>query len=80
MQAASENKSPGERDKAKTLLLAALADGREVFVDELKDLAKGHGLSWRTMERAKDDLKIISGKESGVPKGKWFWKLPPQEE
>ena len=80
MQAASENKSPGERDKAKSLLLEVLADGRQVTVEELKDLAKGHGLSWRTMIRAKEDLNITPEKESGVPNGKWFWKLPPQEE
>jgi hypothetical protein len=79
-QAASENKSPGERDKAKNLLLALLADGREVSVEEIKDTAvNGHGLAWRTVERAKDDLKIIAAKDQTTPKGKWFWKLPPQE-
>jgi hypothetical protein len=75
MQAASESKSPGERDKAKNLLLALLAEGREVFVDEIKDTAEGHGISWRTMRRAADDLKVVIGKERGTPKGKWFWKL-----
>jgi putative DNA primase/helicase len=80
MQAASEHKSPGERDKAKNLLLALLADDREVFVDELKDTAEGHGISWRTMRRAGDDLKVVVGKERGTAKGKWFWKLPSKEE
>jgi DNA polymerase-1 len=79
MQAASEHKSPGERDKAKNLLLALLAEGREVFVDELKDTAEGHGISWRTMRRAGDDLKIVVGKER-TAKGKWFWKLPQKED
>ena len=79
MAAASEQKSPGERDKAKNLLLALLADGREVFVDELKDTAEGHGISWRTMRRAGDDLKVVVAKER-TPKGKWFWKLPEKEE
>jgi putative DNA primase/helicase len=76
MQAAGENKSPGERDKAKTLLLAILADGREVPVDEIKDIAGGHGLSWRTVRRAGEDLNVIVDKDRTTPKGKWFWKLP----
>jgi DNA polymerase len=76
MQAASENKSPGERDKAKNFLMTLLAEGREVFVDELKDTAEGHGIAWRTIRRAADDLKVVIGKERGTLKGKWFWKLP----
>ena len=62
MQAASEHKSPGERDKAKNLLLALLADGAEVLVDDIKDNAEGHGISWRTMRRAGEDLKVITGR------------------
>jgi DNA polymerase len=79
MQAASEHKSPGDRDKAKNLLLALLGDGREVFVDELKDTAEGHGISWRTVRRAGDDLKVVVAKERAA-KGKWFWKLPQKED
>ena len=80
MQAASENKSPGERDSAKNLLLALLADGREVLMTEIKDVTtKGHGLSWATVRRAKEDLKIISDKEEGKLDGKWFWKLPQED-
>jgi putative DNA primase/helicase len=81
MQAASENKSPGERDNAKNLLLALLADGREVLMAEIKDITtNGHGLSWATVRRAKEDLKIVSEKEEGKLDGKWFWKLPTQQE
>jgi putative DNA primase/helicase len=76
MTAASENKSPGERDKAKNLLLTLLAEGREVFVDELKDTAAGHGIAWRTIRRAADDLEVVVDKDRSTPKGKWFWKLP----
>ena len=79
MQAASEHKSPGERDKAKNLLLGLLAEGREVFVDDLKDTAGGHGISWRTMRRAGDDLKVAVAKER-TAKGKWFWKLPQRKD
>jgi hypothetical protein len=75
MQAASENKSPGERDKAKNLLLEILSDSGEALVDDIKDTAEGHGISWRTMRRAADDLKVIIDKDRTTPKGKWFWKL-----
>ena len=78
MQAASDNKSPGERDKAKNLILALLAGGCEVPVDEIKDAAEGHDIAWRTMRRARDVLKVVVGKERNTPKGRWFWKLPQQ--
>jgi putative DNA primase/helicase len=79
MQAAGENKSPGERDKAKDLLLALLAGGAEVPVEDIKDAAeKGHGISWRTVKRAKDDLKIVAVKDRETARGKWFWKLPQE--
>jgi putative DNA primase/helicase len=79
MQAAGENKSPGERDKAKDLLLTLLAGGAEVPVEDIKDTAeKGHGISWRTMKRAKNDLKIVAVKDRETQHGKWFWKLPQE--
>jgi hypothetical protein len=76
MQAAIDNKSPGERDRAKNLLTALLAGNDEVLVDEIKDTAKGHGITWRTMRRAADDLEVVVDKDRTTPKGKWFWKLP----
>jgi DNA polymerase bacteriophage-type len=79
MQAASENKTPGERDKAKQILFTMLSDGQEMLVDEIKDHCEGYGISWRTMRRAADDLKVIVDKDRTTPKGKWFWKLPPKE-
>jgi DNA polymerase I-like protein with 3'-5' exonuclease and polymerase domains len=78
MQAAGENKSPRERDKAKNLLLELLAGGTEVPVEDIKDTAGGHGLAWRTIRRAADDLKVIAYKDRETPKGKWFWKLPQE--
>jgi DNA polymerase len=80
MQAASENKSASERKEAKTLLLALLADGREVLVDEIRSVAKGNGCAWRTIERAKKDLHVEADRVDRTdPKSKWFWKLPPQD-
>jgi len=78
MQAASENKSPSERDKAKEFLLALLAGGAAASVEDIKDTAEGHGFSWRTIKRVKEDLKIVAEKEQGVMNGRWFWKLPQE--
>jgi hypothetical protein len=49
-------------------------------VNEIKEAAEGHGLSWRTINRAKedlakDDVTIIVDKDRAKPDGKWFWKL-----
>ena len=57
MQAASDNKSPGARDKAKYLLLGLLAEGREVSADDIEDHAEALGISMKTMRRAAEDLK-----------------------
>ena len=80
MQAASENKSPSARNTAKQFLRDLLANDREVSVNDIKEAAEGHGLSWRTINRAKedlakDDLTILVDKDRAKPDGKWFWKL-----
>lgn len=80
MQAASENKSPGGRDKAKQFVLDLLIDGSEIPTTEIKGAAEANGLSWRTINRAKDELKkdgydIIVDKDRAARDGKWFWKL-----
>jgi putative DNA primase/helicase len=80
MQAASENKSPGTRDTAKKFLLNILTDDREVPVKEVKEAGEGNGISWRSMQRAKEALEkdgwsIIADKDRSKPDGKWFWKL-----
>jgi DNA polymerase len=81
MQAASESKSPGERDKAKRFVQDMLAGGQKIPANEIKAAAEANGLSWRTINRAKDELKdkdglgIIVDKDRAKPDGKWFWKL-----
>jgi hypothetical protein len=80
MQAASENKSPGERDKAKRFVLDMLNGGGEIFATDVKGAAEANGLSWRTVTRAKDELKdkgynIVVDKDRNTPDGKWFWQL-----
>jgi putative DNA primase/helicase len=73
MQAASENKAPAARDEAKKFLRELLANG-PVVVSEVEDAAKGHGIGWRTVERAKRELDIIVAKDGY--QGRWVWRLP----
>jgi hypothetical protein len=76
MQAASENKSPGVRDGAKKFLAELLGSGA-VAQQEVKEAAEANCISWATLRRAKDDLKIIAKKQG---KGGWVWELPPTEK
>jgi putative DNA primase/helicase len=47
-----------------------------VAVTELKKRCKGAGLSWRTVERAKNKLQIHAGRKEGVGgQGHWEWRL-----
>jgi hypothetical protein len=45
-------------------------------VKEIEDAAKGHGIGWRTVERAKRDLKIVARKDPD--NNRWAWHLPEQ--
>ena len=60
-------------DDAKDFLRELLADN-ELAQKEIEADAKGAGLSWRTVERAKKELYITSSK-SKLDK-RWYWKLP----
>ena len=67
-----------KRDDAAQFLEDLLADG-PVLASEVKAEATSEGISWRTVERAKDDLSVDAfrkgepGKRGG---GSWWWKLP----
>lgn len=77
MQAASESKSPGERDRAKELLrdfLLAYPDHR-ALQKEIEDYAKAEKISDRTLRRAKTELKIRAEKAKDMPSGPWYWVL-----
>jgi putative DNA primase/helicase len=76
LSAASENKSPAQRDEAKQFLQAILAGGVEVPMTEVKDAAEGNGLSWRTVRRAQKELDVVVKKDNSTPGGRWFWRLP----
>jgi putative DNA primase/helicase len=73
MQAASDNKSPAARDEAKKFLQDLLG-ADPVAVKDIEDAAEGNGIGWRTVERAKRDLKVVA-KKGGMSKG-WTWELP----
>jgi putative DNA primase/helicase len=76
MQAASDNRAaPAARDEAKKFLQDILAYG-PLPVKDIEDAAKGHGVAWRTVERAKRDLKIVARKNPDD--GRWAWHLPEQ--
>jgi len=60
-------------DKAMELLLALL-QYRAVPTGELEEEAKGAGISWDTMKRAKEKLGIIARRDGKA--GKWYWALP----
>jgi len=76
MQAASEAKSPGARDDAKKFLSDLLADG-PVPRAEIDDASEAHGVSRRTLFRAKGELKVIARKDG--PGGCWTWRLPERQ-
>jgi len=63
-------------EKAADLLQALLADG-PLSSTVLKDEANGAGMSWRTMQRAKDKLGIVVKRVEVEPrKYHWLWGLP----
>jgi hypothetical protein len=70
-------KSPGAKDQAKRFLTEQLANG-PMLKTEIEEAADAHGISNRTLYRAKDDLHIVVEKERGVANGKWVWRLPDQ--
>ncbi len=66
-------KAETQLDKACDLLLALLGKG-PVFSTDLQDEARGAGVSWDTMKRAKDRLGVVAVRDGKT--GKWSWSLP----
>jgi hypothetical protein len=58
-------------------LSAALLEG-PVPVEELREDAKAAGISWRTVERAKADMRVRAMREGGRH-GHLVWALPGQD-
>ena len=66
-----------ERESAAAFVALQLRDG-PVPADELRTRAEADGRSWRTVERAKRALRVVSQKSS-FGSG-WEWRLPPDDE
>ena len=73
MQAAADNKSPGELDRAKRFLRELLGAG-PVKAEELKDAAEANDVTAATLRRAKKGV-AETGKERGRIGGEWYWRL-----
>jgi hypothetical protein len=65
-----EMKGQTEKMRAAQFLLDQL-DATPLSVKELADAARAHGIAWRTVERAKENLSITA-KKSGKT---WCWEL-----
>jgi hypothetical protein len=77
MQAAADNKSPGQLDDAKTFLSELLENG-PVAEKLIQEAAEHEDIAKRTLRRAKKRLSIETAKERGCDpgRGSWYWRLP----
>ncbi|MCL1860316.1 MAG: AAA family ATPase [Proteobacteria bacterium] len=74
--------SPGDEDGGGAMygacqFLADFLSGGPRKASEIKSAAEDAKISWRTIERAKKDLKIVSEKMTFA--GCWAWSLPDEE-
>jgi len=70
----SGNKNPkpeSQLNKAKWVLETLLQDG-EVATTEVQAKGAEQGISFKTLERAKEALGVISIKRNN----KWYWQMP----
>ena len=65
---------------AEQFLRDTLANGALVEVDELKSLAKEEGISWISVRRAKDKLKVESPKSNEFPSKFLGWRMPREKQ
>ncbi len=63
-----DSKKTNKKQQAVQLLRTWLADS-PIAVDGIKERAQAHGISTGTLQRAKEELDIISDKEKGVTLG-----------
>lgn len=64
-----------EREDAREWLRATLSDGPQPAADMYR-AAKEVGHSKRTIERAKQELGVMSYREGFIKPAKWVWRLP----
>ena len=70
---------PGRREKparsaAKEWLAELLHDG-PLLAEEVKEQAERAGLSWRTVQRAKEDIGVKSCRRGTAREDPWEWRL-----
>jgi putative DNA primase/helicase len=70
-EAMSAAKSPAARDEAKKFLADYLAAG-PVPAKEIEEAAAAHGISERTLRRARNDIGVTVRKETE----RWVWEMP----
>jgi hypothetical protein len=79
-EAMSSAGAPAARDDARHFLTDMLRNG-PVLKSDIEDAAEGNGISMRTVERAKAEMKIVARKdgepEPGSNRHRWRWHLPP---
>ena len=70
-----KKKTGGKLEEAKNWLRGVLAMG-QVPADTVKRCAKEAGIATRTLDRAKQVLKVKAEKEGFGDEGPWIWSLP----
>lgn len=73
MRSRSESEPQTALDDAKKFLFDTLSSGPRAS-NEVRALAQGEGLSWRTVQRAQKEMGIDPSK-TGMT-GPWIWQLP----
>lgn len=74
VEAAKDKDKESKLREAEDFLLELLADG-PVPTQKVRATAHKAGIAWRTIERAKAELKILTGK----PGDDWSWSLPQDQ-
>jgi hypothetical protein len=75
MQAAAENRSPGQLESAISFLNDLLAEGAVEHAD-VQERAEVYKISDATLRRASGKLKIEKSKQPRIKDGPWYWRLP----
>ena len=70
-------RTESQLDRAIDLLRALLAT-EPVPAKSVEEEAKGAGISWPTIKRAKDALGVVTRRDGKA--NMWYWALPAKEE
>ena len=58
-------------------LADALKAGPRTSKEVEEEAREAHGISKKTLHRARGRLRVTADKETGVEHGRWMWSLPP---